>query len=331
MTINGKPPTGAAIVDNSILSATAQCSTYDYMAYCCHLRPKGTALALEAGSAVHAGLAEWLRGGTKASAIPKAMAAVKAYYGPAVGAWEQRAEKEVPIGDRFHPDWVYGIADQYLRNVSGKFPFKLVGSVVERPVAAELTVLKDGRPVWIVARLDARVRKFASGGKWNLDWKTTKKVTDWWTDKTKVRSQFLGQLWIGEQQGESLEGVVLGVVEIPEKHRSEQVCKEHKVSFQQCSIRHAGYDWVYVTPKRLELPMWQRGAVMMAKAEAEGVEGVADVLMEGRFNESCTFCEYRDWCKDGRPTKPANVRALFEKRRSEERRVGKECRSRWSP
>ena len=319
---NGKPPKDAVVVDNSILSEVAKCDTADFMAYCLHLRPKGTALALEAGSAVHAGLAEWLKRGTKADAIPAAMAAIRIYYDKAVRAWELREEKPVAVGDRFHPDWVYGISEQYLRNVSGKFPFKLVGSVIERPVAAELTRLKDGRPVWIAARLDARVKKFAGGGKWNLDWKTTKKVTDWWTDKTKVRSQFLGQLWIGEAQGESLEGVILGVVEIPEKHKSEQICKEHGVSFQKCSIRHAGYDWIFVTPKRLELPVWHQGAVWLAKrhlrlaklAETEGIEAVSQVKMQGRYNESCTFCEYRKWCLDGRPTRAANVRATFEKR-----------------
>jgi hypothetical protein len=318
---NGKPPEGAAIVDNSILSAVAQCDTYDYVTYCMHLRPKGTALALEAGSAVHVGMAEWLRHGTDAKAIPRAMAAIRKYYQPAVTAWETRAEKPVAPGDRFHPDWVYGIAEQFLRAQSGQFPFKLVGTVIEEPVAAELFQMKDGRPVWIVARLDARVRKFASGGKWNLDWKTTKKVTDWWTDKTKVRSQFLGQLWIGEQS-EELEGVILGVIEIPEKHKSEQTCKEHKVSFQQCSILHAGYDYIYVTPKRGELPVWHDGAVwlakrhlrLMAQAEAEGIEGVRGVKMQGRFNESCTFCDLREWCKDGRPTSAANVRAKFERR-----------------
>ena len=31
------------------------------------------------------------------------------------------------------------------------------------------------------------------------------------------------------------------------------------------------------------------------------------------------------------PEKQEHVRAIFEKQRSEERRVGKECRSRWSP
>lgn len=319
---NGMPPEGAAIVDNSILSAVAQCDTYDYVTYGCHLRPKGTALALEAGSAVHVGLAEWLRGGAKASAIPKAMAAVRQYYQKAVTAWELRAEKPVPEGDRFHPDWVYGIAEQYMRAQSGRFPYKLVGTVIEQPVAAHLTDI-DGRPVWIVARLDARVRKFASGGKWNLDWKTTKKVTDWWTDKTKVRSQFLGQLWIGQQtEPQPLEGVILGVIEIPEKHKSEMTCKQHGVSFQKCSMLHAGSDFIYITPHRGELPVWEQGAVWLArrhlrlkaKAEAEGIEGVAGVKMQGRFNESCTFCEHREWCRAGRPTTEANVRATFEKR-----------------
>jgi hypothetical protein len=315
------PPPDAVVVDNSTLAAVAQCDTYDYVTYCCHLRPKGTALAIEAGSAAHAGLADWLRHGAKPAAIERAMATIRQAYEPAVRAWELRQEKPIPEGDRFRPEWVYGVLGQWLRNYSGKFPYKVVGSVVERPVAAPLATLKDGRPLWIAARLDARVRKFASGGKWNLDWKTTKRVTDWWKDKTKIRSQFLGQLWIGERQGEHLEGVILGVIEIPEKHRAEY-CKTHKRPFKECDLEHAGSDWVFITPHRGELPIWEMTAVYLAKkhlrllalAEREGIEGVKGVKMQGRFNESCTFCEHKDWCNRGRPTKPANVRATFEKR-----------------
>jgi hypothetical protein len=79
---------------------------------------------------------------------------------------------------------------------------------------------------------------------------------------------------------------------------------------------------VHITPKHQELPVWHAGAVSLAKrhrrfkekAEREGIEGVTDVLMQGRFNESCTFCDLRDWCLAGRPTRAANVRATFEKR-----------------
>lgn len=319
---NGGPPEGALVVDNSILSAVAKCDTYAFVTYGCHLRPKGTALALEAGSAAHVGLAEWLKGGTKRSAIPRAMAAIRAAYDPAVAAWETRAEKPIPKGDRFRPEWVYAILERYLQETSGKFPFKLVGSVVEKPVSAELFQTADGRAVWIVARLDARVRKFASGGKWNLDWKTTRRATDWWKDKTKTRSQFLGQLWIGEAEGEPLEGVVLGVVEIPDRRKPDSICKLHKGRFEKCEVLHSEWDWVFVTPRKGELPVWEKTAIYFAKrhlrllalAQAEGIEGVAGVKMQGRFNESCTFCELKDWCNDGRPTREANVAARFERR-----------------
>jgi hypothetical protein len=316
------PPADAVVVDNSILSAVAKCDTYDFVTYGTHLVPRGTALAIEAGSAAHVGLADWLRHGMTTDAVAGAMRAIRRAYAPAVAAWEQRAERAVAEGDRFHPTWVYGVLEQWFGRYAGRFPFKLVGDVVEQAVAAPLATLKDGRPLWIAARLDARVRKFASGGKWNLDWKTTQRATDWWTEKQKVRSQFVGQLWIGQALGEELEGVILGVIEIPEKHKSQQICREHKVSFQQCSIRHAGSDWIFITPHHAELPVWEETAIALARrhlrlaalAAAEGIAGVTQVKMQGRFNDSCAFCELKQWCKDGRPTKPANVRATFETR-----------------
>jgi hypothetical protein len=317
-----EPPADALVVDNSILSAVATCDTYAYVRYGLDLVPRGTDLRLEAGSAIHAGLAVWMRGGMTHAVIGDAMAAAGKAYAPAVAAWEQRQEKPLGAGDRFQPHWVYGILKQWLHKYSDKFPFKLVSGIVEQPVAAPLATLPDGRPLWIAARLDARVRKFATGGRWNLDHKTTRRVTDWWTETQKTRSQFVGQLWIGEALGEELEGVILNVLEIPEPHKSEQTCREHKVSFQQCSIRHAGSDFVYISPHRGEFAAWEETATALARryrrlrerAERDGIEGVGDVKMQGRFTGNCTFCELRQWCKDGRPRRPAQVRATFERR-----------------
>jgi PD-(D/E)XK nuclease superfamily len=315
-------PADAVIVDNTILSTVAKCDTLAYVIHGLDVVPRAQDLALEAGKAAHAGLATWMVGGMDRDAVPKAMAAIKAAYEPAVAAYEARVEKAVPEGDRFYPPWVYAVMRQWFMEYSGKFPFKLVGDVVERPVVASLGTLKDERPLVMAARLDARVRKFASGGRFNLDHKTTRKVTDWWKDKQKVSSQFSGQLWIAEHQGERLEGVVLNVIEIPEKHKSDAVCKLHKVSYQECSIRHAGWDFVIITPHRNEVVQWERAARHLAerymrlkrKAEREGWDGIPSVRMQGRFNESCIFCPLRQWCWDGRPTKRANVKALFRHR-----------------
>ena len=42
---------------------------------------------------------------------------------------------------------------------------------------------------------------------------------------------------------------------------------------------------------------------LVERAEAEGLEGVVNVSMQGRFNEGCTFCAFKDFCRLGRPTR----------------------------
>ena len=50
---------------------------------------------------------------------------------------------------------------------------------------------------------------------------------------------------------------------------------------------------------------------LVTRAQRDGVEAVADIQMQGRFNDSCTFCEMKEWCRVGRPTREANIRTTF--------------------
>ena len=95
------------------------------------------------------------------------------------------------------------------------------------------------------------------------------KASDWWVEKQKVSSQFSGQLWIAAQLGEPLAGVVLNVIEIPEPHKSDRKCAEHKVSYQECSVRHAGNHLVYVTRAPVEMASWE----MSARTTHQSVRG----------------------------------------------------------
>jgi hypothetical protein len=118
---------------------------------------------------------------------------------------------------------------------------------------------------------------------------------------------------------QGIAGCVLAVLEVPEPHRSENKCKDHKVSYQECSIRHAGSHFVYITRGLAEMEAWQWTArklirkwdMLLTRAEQDGMAAIQDIPMEGRFNEGCTFCEFKDFCKLGRNVSKANLRATF--------------------
>jgi hypothetical protein len=326
---------GLVVVDNSILSATARCETYAFVRYACGLNTRGESLALSAGSAIHVGAAAWLSGLKPG----KALGLMATTYEESVERFLKVAElDEIPAEDaRFAPEWVEAIFAQYLEGNTDAWPFKMLARTAEKPIAAPFGELADGRPVRYVARLDAIVRKWSEGDAWSLDWKTTRKASDWWIEKQKVSSQFSGQLWLGQQEEVagtlrylqasgrdatspiSLAGVVLNVIEIPEKHKSDRKCPEHHVSYQECSIRHAGTHIVYITRHAEELRAWEqsahrlvvRYARLLDRAREEGIEGVKSVSMQGRFNEGCVFCSQKEWCRLGRNVRPAAVKATF--------------------
>jgi hypothetical protein len=268
---------------------------------------------------LHIGLARWLEG----DSIDKAVEACADNYEPAVDRYLAKIEqKDLPADDRrFAPEWIEAILHQYLTRYEGKWPFKVLKGSTETPVSAPFprVNLPSEKTVLYVARLDGVVRRWESGDKWNLDWKSTRKASDWWIAKQQVSSQFTGQRWISEQQGEKIAGCVLAVLEVPEPHKSENRCKDHKVSYQECSIRHAGSHFVYITRGLAEMEAWQWTArklirkydALLTRAEQDGMAAMIDIPMEGRFNEGCTFCEMKDFCKLGRNVKPNNVRAMF--------------------
>jgi hypothetical protein len=308
------------VVDNSILAATAKCDTYAYSRYALGLSTRQESLAMAAGSAIHLGLAAWLGGASRADAV----SVVATDYESAVSRHLRLTERDRLSADdrRFEPAWIEAIFEQWLERFEGTaFPFKVIeiGST-ERPVSADFEMdTRRGRGVTYVARLDAVVRRWTAGGRWSMDHKTTRKATDWWIEGQKISSQFSGQLWLGRTLGRPFEGVILNVIEIPEPHTSEGTCKVHKVSYQECSIRHAGGTFVYVQRSEPEMQAWlksarrlvQRYEQLFDRAADSGIEGVKDVSMQGRFNGSCTFCEFREWCRLGRPTSASAVRATF--------------------
>jgi hypothetical protein len=310
----------ALVVDNSILSTVAKCDTYAYVRYACGLNTREESLALGAGSSIHLGLQAWLEGKGKDQAI-EVMAE----------DYERRVERYLRLIERgqlgkddrrFAPEWVEAVFAQYLQRWTEKqWPFKVVKATAEKPISAPWPGAVHGRNIIYSAKLDCIVRKWESGGKWLMDHKSTRKASDWWIDKEKVSSQFSGQLWLAREKQivQQAEGVVLNVVELPEPHISEKVCPVHKVSYQKCSVRHAGGQFVFVTRHEAEMEAWKYSAARLIKryaslvrwADEAGIEGIKEVQMQGRFNQSCVFCPQKEWCRLGRNTSKAAVKSNF--------------------
>lgn len=318
---------GLLVVDNSILAATAKCHTYAYVRYALGLNTREESLALAAGSAYHLGLKSWLDG----DGVKQALRVMADSYEAKVDSYLRKVERDRLGADdrRFEPEWVEAIFHQYLTENDRKFPFKVVGGTMEKPIAAPFPMrnLESGKEVLYVARLDAVVRKWESGGRWSMDHKSTKRATEWWIEKEKISSQFSGQMWLAQQPAlrdflgtdTSFQGVVLNVIEIPDPHKSEQTCRDHKVSYQECSVRHAGSTFVYVQRSKPEMEGWLWTARKLTReydrlvtlAKADGIAGIPNVQMQGRFNQGCVFCSQREWCRLGRNTSKAAQRITF--------------------
>jgi hypothetical protein len=305
------------VVDNSILSATAKCHTYAFTRYALGYDVKGEALALSAGQAIHLGMERWMKG----EPVKKCVKAMAEWYEHAVTVYLHTTEQDQlgPDDKRFEPERVIAIFHAHLLKLEEQFPFKIIEGAVEGPIWAEFPIDLPV-PVIYVARLDAIVRKRELTGRWSFDHKSTKRITDWWSDKQKVSSQWSGQVWIEQQQRHrALEGVIIHAIELPEPHTSDRTCKEHGVPFTECSIRHATYDYIYVTRSQAELDGWLTTATQQVRefheltrvAAAAGIEAVGEVQMQGRFNEGCVFCSMKEWCRLGRPTGERQLRAMF--------------------
>ena len=113
--------------------------------------------------------------------------------------------------------------------------------------------------------------------------------------------------------------MIVHAVELPSPHTSDRKCREHGVSYQECTVRHATYTYIYITRSEAEMDAWLMTAQMQARAfaglkqlaEERGIAGVSEVMMQGRFNDGCTFCSMKEWCRLGRNTSPRAVKATF--------------------
>lgn len=278
--------------DDSILSAAEKCSTLCAVEYVLHLNAPGAKVAREAGSAIHD--------------------ALKAFYGDRVGRTKALAVFSARYEDyarayadeeRLQHENVQMILDEYLKKNTieawAEKGMEVVSEEVERGAVAPLN-----NEVMFFAKVDVPIRDRNTGEKIPLDHKSTGKVSDWWLKKWGLGSQMTGYIWT-YQQGEPNAGMraLINVLELGKLPTSNRKCSKHQMKYYECAPMHAKWQMVSTLRSPTALTHWYLNANRLwgkfkwIRGQMVALESVLALPMEGTFNNGCTFCDLREWCK----------------------------------
>lgn len=291
------------IVDNTILTAVAECSTKAAVRYVLHLTKPGGSLPARAGSAGHVAMEKHFLGldiGSVTAAFSE--------------AYRNTIRPEEVDDERWSRENLVDILDGWAKeHPLDAFPFTV--ETVEQGVRAEIA---DG--VEFFGKIDMQVRDAVSMALGPCDHKFTgQNLTSWWGRKWRYGSQLTGYIWLVERNtGVEVSQAYVNAVKVKELPKSSTKCKVHKVPYFECRHQHIENALLVTTRTREALAEWQRTAVSLVGKfkELQNMVGhVAHAVLlrqQGSFNGACVFCEFADWCAAGRPVEMAEAGFVVE-------------------
>jgi len=286
-------------LDDSVLSATATCSTYAVMRYVLHYTNEEESAPARCGTDIHRALAAYFSG----AGVEASMDILRNWYKPF-------ADENIPEGDRLCWSNVKNIIEEYFEtHPIEKLPFEIIKEGIETVVKAPLC---EG--IEFYALLDLPVREKATKALYVCDHKTTGKVTSWWAKKFRLGSQLTGYTWaMGVQYNAVVTGAFVNAIEIGKLPNSKKKCRTHGVPYFECSKQHTKFD-LFVTGRSPEqIISWKEDATILAKRFQglkqvyQDINMIQAVFQEGVFNNGCTFCEMKDFCASGRQPELADA------------------------
>lgn len=287
-------------VDNSILSATAECSTKAVLRYVLGYTSREEKIAVRAGQDAHSALAEYFLHGNKEMALEVF-----------TRQYQDFSNEQMPE-DRLTYANTYDILDTWFdAHPLDQFPFEPIVEDIERVIVVPL-----GEGIEFFAKVDAPVKERETGILAPLDHKTTGKITSWWTKQFRLGSQMTGYIWsLGEHYKESVTRAYINAIEFGKLPDSTRKCSTHKVPYTECRKLHANWEILATSRSQEQLVEWKKTALFHARRYQEMKERITNiglisfVRMQGTFNKSCTFCEFADFCASGR--QPHMAESLF--------------------
>jgi len=282
------------VVDNTILAATAKCSTLAVMRQVLGLEAREESAKLKTGSAFHAMLACYLRGGTADEAL-EALAKFENY--------EDWTNEHVEGTDAYAFANIRKIAARWLEtHPRERLPFVVPPDKVEVYFEYPLT---DESDIWYCGIMDGLGAY--SGADYNIEHKTTGRIDKLWLRSMNLNSGISGYHWLAEKFLEHpIAGTFLNVQEISRLPSDpSRKCKEHGVTYSECGALHSKAEIAIVTRTAEALVEWRKTAIHLAKKYREllkysSIEMIQKVRMQGTTNNSCRWCAFSEFCYMGR-------------------------------
>jgi len=302
----GPPPAEPLYVDNSTLSAVANCLTHAHLRYYLGYTVAAERAPLLAGTAAHLAMAAWLRGSTK----PEALTTFETAY----RAW---ADENILADDTWNARLAWpnlnAILDRWFdEHPVADFSFRVDPKLVEIGFAYPLT--DDGSIVYC-GRIDAIVRDAESDHLYILETKTTGEISAPWLKTFRLDSQLSGYIWAAQQHvgDTNVVGAYVNAIEFSKLPSSATKCRggrgieSHGVPYSECGPLHAKFMIPMVDRTPEEIALWRGDAIRLARIwrrlrRAYPTADLADLVPQpGKFHQSCKFCEFYDWCEVRRP------------------------------
>ena len=297
------------IVDNSILSTLATCSTRTLLTYGHHLVSPEDSLALLAGQATHKALETYFLSGSPVDAytmldslykIPRTM----------------ELDPEEPLSwDSVSLTFLNWLDTHSLST----WPYEALPKTVERPLMAPLWEAAWGKRVLFLGLVDLIVRDKSTGLLSIMDHKTTSRyLGDDWKNGFSLSSQLSGYLWLAETLGihEQLDSAIpistalINTIQFTKLPTANRKCKTHAVPYPECRGMHAKYQLdgpFYRTPPMLA--QWLGNARLLTSrwiellAEYPTLGDTMRSPREGVFQyDACRWCPFPQYCRGLIPT-----------------------------
>ena len=273
------------MIDNSRLKATASCHTEAVVKYVFGYQGRDEPAPRKCGKCVHSSLERFFRTGGD---VAKAMEVLEFEY-------RVFAEENVPDNDRLAWVNIKTIMEEFYANHPiERFPFTPVEGSEEKGVVKELYP-----GVSLFSLIDLQGIEKTIGGKYVIDHKSTGRVTEWWSKQFRIGSQLTGYMWSVDAVGAYVNAIEMAKLPTPATTK----CRIHKVARSECWRQHAKWELLVTTRTPQFTSWWKRDAIALAKTFfglKEMFEGRPELIqyvgMQGVFNNSCTFCDLRDFC-----------------------------------
>jgi PD-(D/E)XK nuclease superfamily len=152
------------------------------------------------------------------------------------------------------------------------------------------------------------------------------KITDWWLKKFKLDSQIDGYLFAARRvlrNSAAVSGFYVNAIELgllPGSQKDAK-CKKHGVMYSECRRFHSNFQLFSVNRTEQSIIEWRKVALFWANRMAELLTTYGEdkaaipyIRQTGRFNGSCTFCDYAEFCAAGCPLEWVGTRYVRDPR-----------------